>query len=75
MNQEEKVRENRLRRMAARQGLTLEKSRRRDDWAVDFGKYRLVDDRNIVVVGASQHAFELSLDEVETYLTSPRESR
>jgi len=40
---DDKVRENRLRRMAARQGLRLEKSRRRDDRALDYGTYWLVE--------------------------------
>ena len=35
-----KVWENRIRRMAARQGLRLEKSRRRDTRAVGYGTYR-----------------------------------
>lgn len=39
----DKVRENRLRRAAARQGLRLEKSRRRDPRALDFGAWWLVD--------------------------------
>src|SRR3954469_12842269 len=38
------VRAARLRRMAARQGLILVKSRRRDRWADDYGLYVLVDD-------------------------------
>ena len=38
----EKVRANRLRRSAARQGLKLVKSRRRDPRAYDFGTYMLV---------------------------------
>jgi hypothetical protein len=42
MENEEKVRENRLRRMAERQGYKLEKSRRRDPRATDYGLYRLV---------------------------------
>jgi hypothetical protein len=37
----EKVRENRVRRMAKRHGYRLEKSRRRDPLALDFGQYRL----------------------------------
>ncbi|WP_431881545.1 hypothetical protein [Micromonospora chalcea] len=41
MSTNEKVRENRLRRSAARQGLTLTRSRRRDPRAVDFGRYWL----------------------------------
>lgn len=46
-NQQEmsdKVRENRLRRAAQRQGLILVKSRRRDPRALDYGLYVLVDD-------------------------------
>ena len=43
MTDDEKVRENRLRRAAARQGLRLEKSRRRDERALDYGRYWLVD--------------------------------
>lgn len=41
---EDKVRENRLRRMAQRQGFLLRKSRRRDPLAIDYGLYVLVDD-------------------------------
>lgn len=40
---ERKVYENRLRRVAYRQGYRLEKSRRRDEHAITFGLYRLVD--------------------------------
>src|SRR3954469_13220726 len=43
-SQQEKVRENRLRRLAARQGRILVKSRRRDPRADDYGLYVLVDD-------------------------------
>jgi hypothetical protein len=46
----DKIRENRVRRMAQRQLLRLEKSRRRDPRAVDFGGYMLVNDRNTVVL-------------------------
>jgi hypothetical protein len=42
MGTDEKVRENRLRRMAERQGLRLVKSRRRDPRAIDYGTYMLV---------------------------------
>jgi hypothetical protein len=37
----EKVRENRLRRMAERQGLWIHKSARRDPRAIDFGLWAL----------------------------------
>lgn len=46
-----KVLENRLRRTAERQGLRLEKSRRRDPRAVDYGRYWLLDDNNWLIEG------------------------
>lgn len=67
----DKVRENKLRRKAARQGLRLEKSRRRDPSATSFGTYRLVDARTNVVVAYQSEAFEaygLSLDDIERRL-------
>lgn len=67
---DEKIRENRLRRMAARQGLQIVKSRRRDARAIDFGGYMLVDPQtSAVVAGASPIAYNLSIDDVEDYLT------
>lgn len=67
----EKVRENRLRRAAGRQGLQLVKSRRRDPRAFDYGGYMLVDiDTNVVVVGSEGVGRpHWSLDDVEKYLT------
>lgn len=68
----DKVRENRLRRMAERQGLTLVKSRRRDPRAYDFGGYMLCDAAtSLVVIGSSPLAFGLDLDDVEAFLTDP----
>jgi hypothetical protein len=66
-----KVRENRLRRMAERQGMRLVKSRRRDPNAIDFGTYQLVDDRNCLILGDSQAAsgFGIDLKEIEGFLT------
>lgn len=61
-----KVHENRLRRMADRQGLRLVKSRTRDPLAQNYGVYWLVD---------KQYGFEATkcqyLDEIESYLTEP----
>jgi len=70
MEPAEKVRENRLRRMAERQGLRLEKSRRRDPRAIDYGTYQLVD----VVTNARravgwQSGYGLTLDGIEEELT------
>ena len=71
MDTKEKVRENRLRRMADRQGLHIVKSRRRDPRALDFGGYMIVDTQgNWVVAGGSPWVFSLDLDAVEDYLTS-----
>jgi hypothetical protein len=69
MDQEDKVRENRLRRIAERRGFRLEKSRRRDPHAIDFGGYMLVDVRkNFAVLGADNFAYSASLEDVENYL-------
>jgi hypothetical protein len=57
-----KARENRLRRMAERQGLKLQKSRRRDQRAIDYGVYKLLTATGGSLAGPS-------LDAVERYLT------
>jgi len=75
MNDEEtraqKILENRLRRMAARQGLRLEKSRRRDRRALDYGTYQLVwiDNNAIAASGGGREGYGMHLDEIETALT------
>jgi hypothetical protein len=66
-----KVWENRLRRKAGRQGLTLTKSRRRDQHALDFGTYGLVNaETGYLVAGSTSTGYGLSLDEVERNLTA-----
>ena len=68
--------ENRFRRLAARQLLTLSKSRTRDTRAVDYGTYALVrvttpggDWRSReLVVGDNSTGFGLTLEEVEQAL-------
>jgi hypothetical protein len=69
MENTEKVRENRLRRMAKRQGYTLVRKRSYDPRALDYGTYRLVP-----VPGKRQGApiGPLAIDEVEKRLTAPR---
>lgn len=70
MDTTEKTRENRLRRMAQRQGLQLARSRRRDPRAFDYGGYMLVDvASNAVVAGGSPLPYALDLAAVESYLT------
>ena len=67
----DKVRENRLRRIAERRGMALAKSRRRDPKAMDFGGYMLTDiATNSVVMGATPIAFSATLDDVEAWLES-----
>jgi len=55
---QEKIRENRLRRMATRQGLQLVKSRRRDPRALDYGTYWLVDASSVEVASGDADAIE-----------------
>jgi hypothetical protein len=62
------VRENRLRRMAERQGLVLRKSRRRDPRAVDYGMFWLVDAATNALVAGGQ--FGMNIDSVEEWLTT-----
>ena len=65
----DKVRENRLRRAAERQGLRLVKSRRRDQRALGYGKFMLIDpETNTVVTGATGGLPTMQLDDVEHYL-------
>ena len=64
-----KVYENRLRRMARRQGLILKKSRRRDPLATDYGKFQLVDEDNRVVHTGLDW---LDIEQVEDWLTGKR---
>ena len=59
----DKVRENLLRRMADRQGLTLSRSRRRDPRALDYGLYSLTR------VSDGHTSEGLTIDEVEARLT------
>jgi hypothetical protein len=64
---DDKIRENRLRQMAARQGLRVEKSRRRDPRALDYGVFWLIEDRtNVLVCGDLDLGTDL--DEIEAYL-------
>lgn len=72
-----KIREDRLRRMASRQGLQLVKNPRRDARATDFGTYMLVSaedpERMVADFGwayAGRPEGESWLDDIEAYLTS-----
>lgn len=63
---EDKVRENRLRRVAARRGLVLKRSKRRDPQALDYGAYWLVDAEGNYLVYGDQWGTDL--DGIEEYL-------
>lgn len=77
MDKREKTRENRLRRAANRQGLVLKRSRARDPNALTYGGYQLVDrERNFLVFGQGPTGgYGADLNEVEEFLTEPREKR
>jgi hypothetical protein len=61
--------------MAQRQRLTLQKSRRRDPRAYDYGKYMLTDaDTHAVVYGSVAGRIGASLEDIEEYLTSDARS-
>jgi hypothetical protein len=66
-----KTRETRLRRLAGRRGLRLQKSPRRDPSAWDFGTYQLVDVREgwIVAELMAGQGYGMSLDDVDEWLT------
>jgi hypothetical protein len=68
MEARELLRERRLRRAAARQGLRLSKSPRRDPRASDYGRYRISDLDGVVVAGGAPSRFSLDLDGVEEFL-------
>ncbi len=70
MTNDSKVRENRLRRMADRQGLTLTKSRRRDPRALDYGKWTITSqtEPGWQVAELVGHEHGLTLDELEAQL-------
>jgi hypothetical protein len=73
----EKVRETRLRRMADRQGLCLQKSRARDPGALTYGGYQLTDLQHGGVVlgqGNLDRGYAADLDAVEHWLSSRRRS-
>lgn len=73
MDQEMKVKENKIRRMADRRGYRLTKSRSRDEGAVDFGLYGLVDVKTNGAVNepiAGRWTNTWTLSEVEEFLNS-----
>jgi hypothetical protein len=67
---DDKVRENRLRRAAQRQGLGLEKSRRRDPNALDYDLSALIDSDGFTMHDPAPWGIHaLDLDDVEQFLS------
>jgi hypothetical protein len=86
MDQAEKVRENRLRRMAERQGYALRKPRRRDTRALDYGELWLLrvwveDGGRVVALDDPEGTDDAwlgpfpSFDELEAWLAADPETR
>jgi hypothetical protein len=69
MDNAEKVRENRLRRVAERRGLRLLKSRRRDPGALTYGRY-FVETQDGKVPNGYATVRGFTLDEVEQRLSA-----
>ena len=73
---QQKVRENRLRRMAKRQGLAVRKSAARDPHALGYERFWIADaGTNATVFQGSERYPNLTLDEVEKWLTADPEMR
>ena len=74
MDPQEKARENRLRNAARRQHKLLCRSRLRDRWAPDYGRYVLISDvmtgarHQAAVAAAFRRGEGMTLDEVEETL-------
>ena len=73
MDLETKIRENRLRRAAKRQGLFLSKCKARDPQAEGFGKWAICDSQtgNAVNFTERNTIFTLNLETVEKWLGDP----
>jgi hypothetical protein len=70
---EDKVKENRIRRTAERRGLRLEKSRRRDPLARDFGGFMLIEPQTkAALLGSDGFSFSATLDDVDAFLSGRR---
>ena len=70
MKAQEKIRENRLRRKLSRMGYRLEKSRRKDQDAWDFGLYAVVDQQTSGVVNdATPGMYSWTMDDVEAWIS------
>ena len=65
---DEKVTENRLRRQLDRMGFRLTKSRTRDERAIGYGGYMVIDKwNNFVLAGAHPYEYCMTFDDVEAF--------
>jgi hypothetical protein len=63
------ISETSVRRLAARMGYSVMKSRTRDENRLDHGGFMLIDVRNnAAVIGAHPFAYSASLEEIEAWL-------
>ncbi len=67
----ERSREQRLRRLASRYDLAIQKSRTKYIHADDMGGYRIIDPQNNTVVHGAR--LDLTLDDVENYFMTVRD--
>jgi hypothetical protein len=64
----DKVREARLRRLLSKQRYALRKSRQRNPEAIGYGGFMIVDAaRNYIVAGANYFCYSFDLDDVEAW--------
>jgi hypothetical protein len=75
MPEDQKVRENRLRRKLGRMGYVLTKSRARDPDALTYGGYQIVDGQSGALVagwGNAERGYALDLDDAEAWIAGKR---
>lgn len=77
MSDPTKIRENRLRKMADRQGVWLVKPLRRDPYGAEFGRYFIAVQhwQRAPVAGKVDGMARMTLDDVEAWLTADPASR
>lgn len=63
----EKIKENRVRRMLARQGRTLHRCRHLDPRAIGYGLYRVAENGVCCYGGETLNRFDRTLDESERF--------
>jgi hypothetical protein len=71
VTQAEKIRENRLRLAAKRQGYMLAKNRQRDPLALNYGRWKITDPATSAAVAHDGSSPWLTLDQAEGWLTRP----